>query len=718
MIRNADLFSIAKTGINASNKLLNTTSNNIANVNSEGYVRERTTFSNHMNGGVDFGFTDRVFDVFAQNQLRRDTSFVGESQAYFDRVEGLDRVLASEANSIASSMTSFFGAIQTAADDPTNTAARDAIMGRATGMLNRINQLGDFMKAKEDEVELQIQQSVDRANSLIKQIGDLNEAVQIANGSSVVDTPTKLLNQRDQAILELSSIVALEVRNSPNGDDGLVVNLTTGESLVMADGSFNVFAVGGEPDFTNRQLTLKTDFQSLTKNDATINILEENLGGGLGGLFKYREQVLEPTQRDLGKLATSLADAVNTQNRQGMDLDQQLGGDIFKIAEFSSINYPTNSDLSLQMRGRISPGASGEVTNNDYKVTVMTTPSTGTPATFDIQVEAMKSDGRPQLDASGNPIVETLTVDASLGSFNKTMGGIELEFASGSQYQVGDSFLIQPTRTAAANLGMATTRSEDWAFAKPIRVDSGDNNLGDAKLVATTSSNTVVDSTFTSNDASAFTGLGGLNTSANSPSNIYGAPVTIRFIASDEYQVLDNSTPAQVITTVSGVTDLNNLIEKAKAGGAPAWPADFAALSDYPGYDFSLQGEPKAGDVFTIAYNTDGINDNRNAVEFAQLQQASLVRQGSASNQNKTTLNEAYSSIVGSVGSATANASVNLEAATVMRTQSSEWFESTAGVSLDEEAANLIQFQQSYAAAAQILSSAREMFQTILSVTR
>jgi flagellar hook-associated protein 1 FlgK len=173
-----------------------------------------------------------------------------------------------------------------------------------------------------------------------------------------------------------------------------------------------------------------------------------------------------------------------------------------------------------------------------------------------------------------------------------------------------------------------------------------------------------------------------------------------------------------VITTVSGATDLQNLIAQAKVNGSPAWPASFAAMSDYPGYDFSLQGEPKPGDEFSIAYNTDGINDNRNAVEFAQLQQSDVVRQSNAANKNKTTLNEAYSSLVGYVGSATANASVNLQAAKVMEVQSSEWFESTAGVSLDEEAANLIQFQQSYAAAAKILSSARDMFETILSVTR
>jgi flagellar hook-associated protein 1 FlgK len=88
------------------------------------------------------------------------------------------------------------------------------------------------------------------------------------------------------------------------------------------------------------------------------------------------------------------------------------------------------------------------------------------------------------------------------------------------------------------------------------------------------------------------------------------------------------------------------------------------------------------------------------------------------SNGNKATFNEAYANIVGSIGAKTANGQIELEAAKVLQTQSSDWFESTSGVSLDEEAANLIQFQQSYAAAARILSTAQDLFDTILAAAR
>lgn len=714
MIRNADLFTMATSGLNASNKLLATTSNNIANINSEGYVRERTEFTSRAGGGVDFGFTDRVLDVFAQNQLRRDTSAVGEYQAFNDRVEGINNILATEANSISASMTRFFAALQTATDDPTNMASRDAVIGEAKGMLNRVNQLGDFLRAKEQETELQIQSTVSTANGLIQQIGDLNEAIQVANGNTNVDTPSKLLNQRDQAILELSELVAIDVRDSSNINSGVVVNLKSGESLVLADGAFNVFDIGGDPDYTSKDLKLKTNYTP-PKQNTTINILEQKIGGALGGVFKYREQVLEPAQRDLGKLATVLADSLNTQNRQGMDLDLQLGGNLFDVAEFNGINYPSNSDLSLGVSGRIQEGGSGEITSNDYKITVLTTP-TGSPPSFDVEVAAIQTDGTPELDNQNNPITQVINVTAQPGTYNRVIGGIELEFDDGSGYAVGDEFLIQPTRNAAANLNLATTRAEDYAFAKPLRVNTSIDNLGDAELIHTRISNSVVDLTFANADASAFNGNFGIQDSSESPSPIFGAPVKVRFTAEDAYEVLDSDN--QVITSVTGANDLNNLLAQAKDSGVPTWPTEFSALNDYPGYDFSLEGNPVVGDEFSLEYNNNGVNDNRNAIEMASMQQYDFVNLSNGQQSNKATFNEAYASLVGQVGSAAASSQIDLEAAKVMQSQSSDWFESTSGVSLDEEAANLIQFQQSYAAAARILTTAQQMFDTILQVAR
>ncbi len=716
MIKTADLFSIAKTGVNASSRLLNTTSNNIANINTEGYLRERTEFKSQLTGGVDRGYTDRVLSQFAMNQLRRDTTSVGEAQAFFDGAQSLDNVLASEANSVSGAITRFFASIQTAADDPTNITSRGSVLGQAQGLVNRVNTLGDFISVKEREVEQQIDDSVRTANALIQQIGDLNKAIQIIGNSSDVDTPSALMNERDLAIRKLAEFMSVETRPSPNSDLGLVVNLTSGESLVLADGTFNVLAIAGEPDFTNAQLKLSTNYAP-PKANTTLNVQEQKMGGSLAGLFRYREEVLEPSQRDLGKLTVALADSFNTQNRQGMDLDQQLGGNIFTLPEFRGINYPDNADLSLGVKGRFTPGAGGDVTNTDYRIEVLSSP-VGSPPTFDLEVSSLNTDGTAQLDESGNPITQTLTVTAEAGTYNKLIGGIEIELSSGASYAVGDQFLFQPLRTAANKLELATTRGEDLAFAKPLRVDTNAANLGDATIRSVTVSNTNIDNSLSNSLASGFNGLGDIQSASDLPTSV-GAPASVLFTSASEFQVLDNASPPNIITTVSGVTDLKNLLQQAKDNGsAPPWPAALAALDDYPGYDFSLEGIPKAGDSFDISFNTNGIADNRNAVELAGLQQEDTVRQSIGSNGNKATFNEAYANIVGSIGALTASGQIELAASKVLQTQSSDWFESTSGVSLDEEAANLIQFQQTYAAAARILTTAQTLFDTILAAAR
>ncbi|MCP4232914.1 MAG: flagellar biosynthesis protein FlgK, partial [Aestuariibacter sp.] len=155
MSSNVDLYSIATSGVNASSRLLATTSNNIANVNSEGYVRERTVFTNELLGGVGKATTERIIDKFAQNQMRRDITQVGEWQTYYNKTEAIDNLLANEANSLSTGLSEFFASIQTAADDPTNLASRDLVLSQGDAMLRRMSSIADFMNYKEDELNLE-----------------------------------------------------------------------------------------------------------------------------------------------------------------------------------------------------------------------------------------------------------------------------------------------------------------------------------------------------------------------------------------------------------------------------------------------------------------------------------------------------------------------------------------------------------------------------------
>lgn len=709
MIRTADLLSIARSGVEASNQLLSTTGNNIANVNTEGYVRERTNFVAELTGGVGQFNTERVMNTFAQNQLRRDTTNLAEHEAYWSKTAVLDNVFASEANSISSSMSRFFASLQTANDDPTNMSARQLVLGDAESMLGQMGTLSTFMAEKEREVNFEFTSSLNKVNSLVESIASFNESIRIAQANNRHDEPGALMNQRDNAVLELSSLVSIETRNSSNNDGSIMINLTSGESLVMQDGTFSVFEVNNSADLNYKSLQLTSNGKP-----TSLNLAETELGGTIGGLFRYRDEVLEPSRRELGQIALAVTEAVNTQNRAGMDYDQQLGGEIFTRPITTALNYPGNADSTSIVNGRISKGGASEITSADYRVTIDGI-TAGVPPTVDVTVELLNLDGSAVTDVNGAAITQNYTgLTAQSGEYNEIFGGIELEFSKGTGYTVGDQFLLQPTKDVADKIEVFTTRPEDLALASPIRIEAGEDNLGGSELVSTTVTNTFVDTAPFDSRSSGFDGAGDIHAPGAAPGGGVGAPASVRFNSATEYEVLDSA--GTVITTVSGISSMDNLLEQ--ASGTPGWPAAFSALDNYPGYDFTLQGEPKAGDTFSISFNQNGLNDNRNGLIMANLQNENGMQLNNAGSGDPVSFHEAYANIVGDIGQKAANADIAVKAGEALKLQSKDWYDSVSGVSLDEEAANLVRFQQSYAASARLLNTAQEMFDTILSMVR
>ncbi|MGJ8681960.1 FlgK family flagellar hook-associated protein [Paraglaciecola sp.] len=712
--RNASLFSIARSGVDASNQLLRTTGHNIANVNTEGYVRERTMFQSQATGGVGQGSTERVINTFAQNQLRRDTTMHSEFETYYQKTSVLDNVFASEANSISKSMSRFFGSMQTSTDDPTSIAARQLVLGEAESLMGQISTVTGFLREKEQELNIEVTTNINKVNSLINSIGELNEAIRTNQSNNLFDEPGTLKNQRDNAILELSSLLSIETRVDPTDTGGLLVNLTSGESLVLQDGSLNLFEVNNDADQNYKSLRLTSNGKP-----TTLNLTETNLGGAIGGLFRYRDEVLETSRRDLGQVALAVTESLNTQNRLGMDFDGQLGGDIFTLPDITGLEHPDNVGTVGVVTGRITQGAAGQITSADYEVTINTI-TAGAPPTLDVTVAAINPDGSAVLDVNGNPISQNYpALDAAGGTFTPVIGGLELEFSAGAAYTAGDKYILQPTKNSADRIEVSMTRPEDLALASPIHAEGDINNLGDAKVISTTVTNTFIDNTFADTRASGFDNAGGIHGPGASPTGGggVGAPAEILFTAADTYQVLDSA--GTVITTVTGTTDFNNMLAQAEASGAaPAWPAAFSAMDDYPGYDLSIQGVPKAGDSFGIGFNTDGLNDNRNALSLSDLQNQNIMQLNNSGSGEPVSFHEAYANIVSDIGQKSSSADISLQAAAALKTQSKDWFDSVSGVSLDEEAANLVRFQQSYSAAARLLGTAQDLFNTILGVVR
>jgi len=168
-------------------------------------------------------------------------------------------------------------------------------------------------------------------------------------------------------------------------------------------------------------------------------------------------------------------------------------------------------------------------------------------------------------------------------------------------------------------------------------------------------------------------------------------------------------------------------LTRINSDGAAANPPAFAdgqenhyelELEDGSKIKFSLNGHPKDGDKFQIALNKGGIKDNRNALKLADLQTKAIVGVDSNKPASGSSLSGSYGELVMQVGSKTAQAKKDHEACGLILQQATNNRDSVSAVDVDEEGANLLRYQQSYSAAAQVIQVARDLFNSLLASLR
>lgn len=218
----------------------------------------------------------------------------------------------------------------------------------------------------------------------------------------------------------------------------------------------------------------------------------------------------------------------------------------------------------------------------------------------------------------------------------------------------GDRFQIKPVQTAATGLAVAVTQTSQIAAAVPMRTLADPANAGSGLISAPRV------------------------TDATNPALL--TPLTISFTAPNTYQI--------------------------NGAGAFAYtPGSTIAVN---GLEFEISAAPASGDVFTVVPNNGGVGDNGNALKLGEILNKGVLDAGA------TSVGSAFGQLVAQVGTSTAQARIGLDAQTALRAQAEQAQQSVSGVSLDEEAANLLRFEQSYQAAARVISIADNLFQTLL----
>jgi len=678
----ASLINIGMSGLNASQGALATVGNNIANANTSGYSRQQIvqgSAGSQQVGGVFIGTgttladVRRVYNSYLDAQLQTTTSLNGDAQAYLDQIGSVDKLLSDKSTGVSAVLNSFFSSLQTAAGAPGDASARQLLLTNAQALSNRFNSISTQLNQQNEGINSQLDTLTSMVNQHTATIASLNK--QIAQATTAGNTPNNLLDARNEAVRTLNELVGVTVQEHDNVYD---VTLGTGQALVQGNTSNTLSAVPGKVD--KSQFSIQINYAQ-SSSDVTSVIS----GGKIGGLLRYRDDVLAPAMNDLGRTAIVVADAINKQLGQGLDANGEFGSSMF-----NSINSAQAiSQRSLAATGN-SPGSgnlnvsitdSGALTAYDYQVTF----------TSDKDYTVRRSDGTSMgafnLDQKPAAVIDGFTMDLNGGALSK-----------------GDQFQVSPTRNGASNIGVQMSDASKLAFAGPLVAGKGGSNSGTGAL-STPSLSSALDIY-----AGADLGL--------AQSQIEGAmPVRIAFDeaanGAQGYRVLNEK--GEEIGKGTLVPGQDNKVTinlpVLDAAGLPVTNADGTPKTI--GFDTTISGSPAKGDSFDIKFNKDGKADNTNANLLLGLQTKATVGVGK-DGTGGVSMGSSYSQLVAKVGGQASQAAVDGTANTAALAYATQTRSSVSQVNLDEEASNLVKFQQYYTASSQIIKAAQETFSTLI----
>lgn len=639
------ILGTALLGLNASQTSLNTTSLNISNVNTTGYHRQITmvttntplsTAAGSVGTGVNVSSIVRAYSTFLEKQVLTTQGQVSNYETYTQYATQMNSILGSQDSTLSAAMSGFFSSVQdlASASDPTSTSARQSLLSAATTLASQFSSVSNSLGDIATSVNQQVTTIASQVTSYAQSIANLNKQIAASQaGGSGNDTSTNaLMDQRDAAVAALNKLVTVTVVDQ--GRSGYNVYVGNGEPLVVGAQANAMVATSNPSDPTQLQPAIQIGSSAVTLDSSQIS------GGQLGGLLSFRDQMLVPTQRELGTVAYTLATQMNAINSQGYDLYGAAGGNIFSTPTvqnpIANQHNTGNGVLSLSLND------TNKLANSDYKLSY-----DGTNYTL-----TRLSDGTSYSNSSLAALSSTVSANE----------GFSLSLTSGT-INSGDTYLIRPTQYSAAALSVVITDVNKIAAA------------GEGATATATGTNT---GTATVSGAS-------LDSTTTRPIDNY----TLTYAAATgTFAVTDTTTSTSVGTFTY-------------TSGSPI---------SFNGISVTITGAPANGDSFTVTNSgaSAGSSDNSNALLMANLQTQKVLSNGS------NTLSAEFNQLVTQNATLESSASSNQSAYQTLNDQATSAQQSYSGVNLDEEAANLIKYQQAYQAAAKVMQVASKLFDTII----
>ena len=747
------LLTLGTQSLQANQTALAVTGQNISNVNTEGYTRQRPVFESRAdNGGVKIDEIDRIADDFLNRQIWADSATYNSYDVYKDFANELDNLLASDVTSISKAMDDYFGALQTAVDDPVSLPNRELFIAQSEALVQRFNDLDANIRRQNETINGQLESNVSSINAIAQNIAQLNDDIRIANASGSI--PSELLDQRDMKLEELSELIGFNVIEDGTTHE-ISVFIGNGEPLVVEQSANTLTTIVNPAD--SSQLNL-----GIAIGNSVGDITDHVSGGHVGGIIEYRDTTLNETLDELGRIALVFADTMNEQHQKGMDLNGDAGGLMFtdiNNASASSNRFSADRDNLSSSTGSVTINDVSVIEATEYEL-VFNSDSSFTLIRGNDEVRWNQTDfntnGPAPTNASEVDENGEFYLDSTTGDLTLRIDGFTLQIDAATTFSQGDKFLITPTRNAASEINTVLNEASQLALGSPLATSADSANIGTGVVSVTITDKDYADQAAVVGeltpplDMSFLSALEATNAVGNTgaASNVQVAdfsvtsdityPLTITAVGG-AFDVTDSGTPATTVTGVGaigdaqldltasfGITmDINAVVNgdvftiDHDASGDVAYyqltDADGDRIvgeyvSSEPitlqGFEVTVKNSPNINDTFTIQPNTDGVSDNRNSLLLSDLQFTKSIE--GASYQDK------YGQTIERVGTEAAVAQINAQAGKAVLDSNKEQRSSISGVNLDEEAAKLIQYQQAYQASAQLIQVSQTIFDTLI----
>ncbi|PCI81635.1 MAG: flagellar hook-associated protein FlgK [SAR86 cluster bacterium] len=547
------------------------------------------------------------------------------------------------------------------------------------------SRVDDVLAGSENNLNSSIQKFFNAVSEVAGSPGSLPERqVLLGEASNLVDRQQSYHRLLQDLNEEVNSRIRSGVNEINNLSDSIgAINKQITSAIASSNGATPNDLLD-QRDRLIEQLSRKVTITTVDQNDGSLNVLV-----GKGQPLVIGSQITHLDTRFSATDSTRIEVTVPGQVAASDSSQLIGGGELQGVIDFRSrILNPALDKLGLIALG-ISETVNehhlkgidlnGDMGNNFFNST--TVPIAGdtrnigttTPSVVINDVTQIRaSDYTLAYDGSQWQLTRMADNTSVSGTGPLVLDGLSVDVSSGVPV-AGDSFVLNAARTAASTFSLAISDPRKIAAANPLLTNSTLSNAGSAQLQNLTVA------------------------SANSLP--LAGPITLTY----NPDALGAGIPGYDVSGGPGGT-----LAYAPTTESLGKSFSFAGI----GIDFELSGIPQNGDSFTIGNNSSAVGDNRNMQSIAELQFQSKLNGGNDSFQ------DFYSSLVAQVGVISNQANANYEIETSLLQQATSYRDNVIGVNLDEEAANLLRFQQAYQASAQLVKVADDMFQILINSIR